>query len=474
VVVGELAHERDLVIIGGGPGGYHAAIRAAQLGRKVTLIEKNELGGVCLNEGCIPSKVITNAASRFQLLQDSEEMGVEGSEIRFNFKKLRSYQHNVVNRLKDGVQSLIAANKIERIKGSAYFLSTDRIGVESEDHYEVFRFQHAIIATGSGLDAVSGLVFDGKKIFHSRMLLDIPEIPKHLLIYGHNEIALEMASSFHAFGSEVTILQDTENFGLDSSLEKEVIRLLKKKKIRLLKNTRLSAVEHEADNLQVLLDVKGEKVSLTASHLLVTTTGFPNTKELGLKKIGISLGENGYVTINRQCQTNVPTIYAVGDVTEGPALAVKAISQGKVAAEALCGIKSEFDSFFLPKIIHFQPPIASVGMTEETAISQGYEVRVGQFPLASNGYATLLGKKDGFVKVVTDAKNEVILGIHLIGEGSIELASSGIISLEMAAREEDLKFPFYPHPSINEALLEAVEQLNHQAIHSPPKTKVKI
>jgi dihydrolipoamide dehydrogenase len=474
VVVGELAHERDLVIIGGGPGGYHAAIRATQLGRKVTLIEKSQLGGVCLNEGCIPSKVITHAASRFQLLYDSEEMGFEGSGVRFNFQKLKSYQSHVVNHLKNGVQSLISANKIELIKGSAYFLSTDRIGVESDDHYEVFRFQHAIIATGSEFLDIPGLSFDGERIFHSRMLLDISDIPKHLLIYGHNDTALEMASSFHAFGSEVTILQDHENFGFDSSLEKEVTRLLKKKKIQLVKNARLMAAEYEENELHVVLDVKGERVSLTGSHLLVATTGLPNTKDLGLKNIGISVTEQGYVTTNRQCQTNVPTIYAIGDVTEGPALAVKAISQGKVAAEAICGIKSEFDSFFLPKIVHFHPPIASVGMTEEEARAQGYEVKVGQFPLASNGYATLSGKKDGFVKVVSDAKNEVILGFHMIGEGSIELVSSGIISLEMAAREEDLKFPFYPHPSINEALLEAVEQLNHQAIHSPPKKKVKI
>jgi dihydrolipoamide dehydrogenase len=473
MVVGELAHEKDVVIIGGGPGGYHAAIRATQLGKKVTLIEKQELGGVCLNEGCIPSKILTNAASRLTLLKESQEMGVGNSEPHFDYDKLRNYQRKVIDQLRAGVQSLVQANKIELVKGNAYFLSADRIGVESPDYYEVFKFNQAVIATGSQPTSIQGVVPDGERVFTSKMILDMNEIPKHLLILGHSEIALEMASAFHSFGSEVTILIETEDFGFDSSIEKELKRTLKKKKIQVIKNIQLTAVQHSEEELLVQLQVQNEKISLNGTHLLLANSGVPNTKELGLEKIGVLMNENGFIQTNKQCQTSIPSIFAIGDVTEGPALAVKAISQAKVAADAISGKQAEFDPYFLPKIVHYQPPIASVGLTEEKAKSQGLEVKIGQFPLASNGFATLIGKKDGFVKVISDAKSDVLLGMHMMGEGAIELISTGIVSIEMVAREEDIRFPLYPHPSVNEGLLEAVESLSNEAVHLPPKKPQK-
>lgn len=475
MVVGELAHEKDVVIIGGGPGGYHAAIRSAQLGKKVTLIEKKELGGVCLNEGCIPSKVLTAAASRINLFKDSDEMGIGDSSPSFDYSKLRTYQNKVIAQLQNGVKALIQANKIELLNGTGYFLSENRIGVEIDDHYEVLQFNQAIIATGSKPPKSSNIQPDGKKIFHSGMILQISEVPKHLLIYGSNEIALEMAVAFQAFGSEVTILLEKEGFGFDSSIEKEIKRILKKKKIQVLRNVHLVEAHSSHDELLVELKIQEEKISLNATHLLLSLSSIPNTKELGIEKIGVALTETGYIRVNKQCQTSIPTIFAVGDVTDGPALAVKAISQGKVAAEAVAGQQPEYDSNFLPKTVHFQPPIASVGLTEEMAKGEGIPIKVGQFPLASNGFATLLGKKDGLVKVITQLENETVLGVHMIGEGAIELISSGVLSLEMVAREEDLRFPFYPHPSINEGLLEAIESLNGEAIHLPPrKTQKKV
>lgn len=473
MVVGELAHEKDLVIIGGGPGGYHAAIRAAQLGLKVTLIEKQQLGGVCLNEGCIPSKILTSAANRLNLLKESQEMGVGDSEPIFQYDKLRSYQQKVMDQLRNGVESLIKANKIEFVKGNAYFLSDDRIGVEGDEQYEVYHFKKAIIATGNKQQAINGVQADGNRIFHSRMIQAIPDIPKHLLIYGYNEIVLEMASSFHAFGSEVTILLEKENFGFDSSIEKEIKRILKKKKIQVLKNVRLTRATYSQQDLLVELQIQEENISLNGTHLLLANSGIPNTHDLGVERIGININERGHIQTNKQCQTSILTIYAVGDVTDGPTIAVKAISQGKIAAESIAGKLVEYDSYFLPKVVHFQPPIASVGLTEEEAIAQGIEVKIGQFPLASNGFATILGKKDGFVKVISDSISDTLLGVHIMGEGAIELISSGILSLEMVAREEDLRFPFYPHPSINEGMLEAVEALNGEAVHLPPKKNLK-
>lgn len=475
MVVGELAHEKDVVIIGGGPGGYHAAIRASQLGKKVTLIEKKELGGVCLNDGCIPSKVFTAAASRLNLFKDSDEMGIGESHLSFDYQKLRTYQRKVISQLQNGIRALIQSNKIELINGTGYFLSENRIGVEMDEHYEVLQFNQAIIATGSQPLKLQHIQPDGKKIFHSGMLNQIAEVPKHLLVYGSNEIALEMAVSFQSFGSEVTILLEKEDFGFDSSIEKEIKRILKKKKIQVLRNVHLVDAHSTNEELLVELSIKEEKISLNASHLLLSIPRIPNTKDLGIEKIGVALSETGYIRVNKLCQTSIPSIFAVGDVTDGPALAVKAITQGKVAAEAVTGKQPEYDSNFLPKIVHFQPPIASVGLTEEIAKVEGIPIKVGQFPLASNGFATLLGKKDGFVKVITHLENETVLGVHMMGEGAIELISSGILSLEMVAREEDLKFPFYPHPSLNEGLLEAMESLNGEATHLPPrKTQKKV
>jgi dihydrolipoamide dehydrogenase len=475
MVVGELAHEKDVVIIGGGPGGYHAAIRAAQLGKKVTLIEKNELGGVCLNEGCIPSKVFTAAASRLNLFKESDDMGIGDSLPSFDYQKLRSYQKKVMAQLQNGVKALIQANKIELINGTGYFLSENRIGVEIDEHYEVLQFNQAIIATGSKPPKMLGIQPDGKTIFHSGMIPQISEVPKHLLVYGSNEIALEMGMAFQAFGSEVTFLLEKEDFGYDSSIEKEIKRILKKKKIQVLRNVQLIDAHSSNEELLVELKIQEEKISFNATHLLLLLPRIPNIKDLGIEKIGVTLTETGSIYVNKQCQTTVPTIYAIGDITEGPALAVKAISQGKVAAEAIAGKHPEYDANYLPKIVHFQPPIASVGLTEERARFEGIPVKIGQFPLASNGFATLLGKKDGFVKIISHLENDTLLGVHMMGEGTIEMISSGILSLEMVAREEDLKFPFYPHPSMNEGLLEAMESLNSEAIHLPPrKTQKKV
>jgi dihydrolipoamide dehydrogenase len=473
MVVGELAHEKDVVIIGGGPGGYHAAIRAAQFGKKITLIEKKELGGVCLNEGCIPSKIFTTAASRLNLYKDSEEMGIGDSLPHFDYQKLRTYQKKVITQLQNGVKALIQANKIELVYGTGYFLSENKIGVEIDDHYEVFQFNQAIIATGSQPPRLQRVQPDGNKIFHTGMLSQISEVPKHLLVYGSNEIALEMAIAFQAFGSEVTILLENEDFGFDSSIEKEIKRLLKKKKIQILRNVHLVDSHSSNEELRVELKIKEEKISLNATHLLLSTSRLPNIRELGIEKLGIRLTDTGFIQVNKQCQTSIPSIYAIGDVTEGPALAVKAITMGKVSAEAIGGQLPEYDANYLPKVVHFQPPIATVGLSEEMARAEGIPFKIGQFPLASNGFATLLGKKDGFVKVISHLENGTILGVHIMGEGAIELITSGILSLEMIAREEDLRFPFYPHPSINESVIEAIESLNEEAIHLPPRKTLK-
>ncbi|KAF0816652.1 Dihydrolipoamide dehydrogenase of pyruvate dehydrogenase complex [Bacillus sp. ZZV12-4809] len=473
MVVGELAHERDVIIIGGGPGGYHAAIRAAQLGRSVTLIEKDQLGGICLNKGCIPSKVLTQAAEKFTSIQEGENWGLVGEDISLNLNKLQDYKQKKIEQLRSGVEALCHANKIEVLNGSAFFLSEDKIGIENGDQFDVYRFQHAIIASGGRPEKphwtkeLSGLVFDQHSIS------DLSEIPDKLVIYGSDYISLEIGMAYQALGSNVTLILDDgkEDFDFDQSICRELKRILKKKKIDIVRNSEVSELQHIEGMLTITLKRKDKSETISGTHLFVSSSIRPNTDQLGLSRIGVEQCEAGFIRVDCQSRTTQKHIFAVGDVTEGPALAVKAIKQGKAAAEAIAGIKSESDFHFIPIAAHTQPPIASAGLTEQEAVNLGYDIEIGVSSLSANGFSTLSGKKEGFIKVISCREKQVLLGIHMVGSGAIELISSGITALEMGAREEDLIFPNYPHPSVNEGLLEAVEAVRNRAIHIPPTSK---
>lgn len=477
MVVGELAHEKDLVIIGGGPGGYHAAIRAAQLGKNVTLIERDQLGGICLNKGCIPSKVMAHGAERLVAAKQDAMLGIESSGLHFEIQKLRSYKNQVVKQLRDGVEALCKVNKIEVVKGSAFFLSADKIGVENEDSYEVYRFNEAIIATGGTPVKLEGVPRSDERIMDIWSIADLAEVPKNLIVLGDDCIALEMAMAFQAFGSDVTLVlnEGNEDFSFDASINRELNRVLKKSGISIVKGFSFVEVKLTEDAVTVNLDgSKGQK-TVEGSHLFYSLGVKPQIDHLGLDRLGMKRSADGFVLTDQTGRTSIERIFAIGDVTEGPQLAVKAIKQGKVAAETICGRPSENDLTFIPHIARIRPPIACAGLTEQEAELQGYDVGVGEFSMSANGFATILGKKEGIVKIVFDKESDLLLGVHLIGHGAVELISNGIQALEMAARDEDIKFPSYPHPSINEALLEAVEAFKGEAIHSvPKKQKVKV
>ncbi|MBU8878654.1 dihydrolipoyl dehydrogenase [Bacillus sp. FJAT-29790] len=473
MVVGELAHERDLIIIGGGPGGYHAAIRAAQLGQSVTLIEKDQWGGVCLNKGCIPSKIITHGAEKFASIRESENIGIESKNVTFNMNTFTEYKHKTIKKLRESVQLLCTANKVEMIKGAAFFLSENKVGVENGDQYNVYRFKHAIIATGSSPQAPEGIKVDNKRILDSWSITSLDLIPENLFVYGSDYIALEMSMAFEALGSQVTLILDNskDDFDYDLSINRELKRVFKKNQIQVIRNASISKAYSDEKAVTIILQNRNRIETITGTHLFTSSFAKPNIENIGMDRIGIETTESGFIKVNKQCQTTCSNIFAIGDVTEGPVLAVKAMKQGKVAAEAIAGIGAEADFRFIPAVAHTRPPIASAGLTEQEAFAHGYEVEIGQFPLSNNGYAGLIGKKDGFIKVIFDKKSKLLLGMHMIGDGAIELISSGILSLEMIARDEDLLFPLYPHPSINEALLEAVEALKNQAIHLTPNLK---
>ncbi|MCA1319553.1 FAD-dependent oxidoreductase [Bacillus tianshenii] len=471
MVVGELTQERDLVIIGAGPGGYHAAIRAAQLGLGVTLIEKGEMGGLCLNEGCIPSKVHTAAAQNLHRLNGMKSMGIETADTTFDMRTLQEYKNATIQQLKQGIEALCKANKIEVLKGEAMFLSQDKIGVENGHQYDTYSFKHAIIAAGKEKKPIINL--EGNYLTITT-LWKLDEIPPSLILYGNDDFTVEAAMCFSKMGSDVTMIfpKGQNDFTFDDSINKELNRQCKKQKIKLIKDVKVNNIHYSDNSWEVeVQNPDGKLQTLKGSHLYVESKPGGMKEGLGLSRAGIELDDDGSVKVNHACQTSVGHIYAIGDITDGPALAVKAIKQAKVAAENIAGYQSEIDLTFVPRVLHTIPPIASVGFSEKEAIDAGYEITVGESAFRTNGFASILGQKDGIVKTISERGTDLILGVHMMGEGAIELISSGIVALEMVGRQEDLLFPLYPHPSLNENFLESLEDLSNKAIHKPPATK---
>jgi dihydrolipoamide dehydrogenase len=471
MVVGDFATKRQLVIIGGGPGGYHAAIRAAQLGLEVTLIEKEKLGGVCLHKGCIPSKSLTQTAASFSGLSQFKQMGISVPDASFEYETFSNYYSSVVTGLQKGVEALIKANKIEHLTGSASFMSGERIGMDSGHHFEMYEFEHALIATGSS-PLLPGEAKLSNRIMTPHTLWELNVLPASLVVYGEDYFALEAAMAYKQLGSEVTLITPVDGFNLDSSIEKELLRVLKKNKVKVFKNHQWESAEETADAVTVALTKDAEEnVSIEASHVLYAAGYPPNVDGLGLEAINVERDENGFIVVNEHSQTSVSNIYAAGDCTIGIKLASKAIKQGKTAAEHISGLSSAFNLSLVPHVVHTNPPIATVGLTEEQAKSEGYEVKTGQFSMSGNGFASILGQKEGLSKMVIDAKTDVILGIHMMGAGAVDMIQAGTYALEMVAREEDLAYPVYAHPALNEAWLEAIESVSGKAIHVPPARK---
>jgi dihydrolipoamide dehydrogenase len=475
MVVGEFAESRELVIIGGGPGGYNAAIRAAQLGIDVTLIEKEKLGGVCLNTGCIPSKVFAHAAKKYASLPHLGLLGISTENVNFDYERLLNYKDQTVNQLRNGVETLCAANKIEIIYGEANFTAENRIGVESGHQFDTYEFNYAIIAAGSSPVKTNLLSDKNGRILSADEIYNLTEMPEELIVYGSDDAALEIAFSYRNLGAEVSLILDNkEDFLFDFSINRELKRILKKQKINVHRGFKLDTITTDGKKASVQLDKDGEKKVITGSHVYVTTEKYADTAALGLNRFGVAMTETGFIQTDRQMRTSLEHIYAVGDMTGGPGSAVKAIKQGKTAAEVIAGLNSEADLTFLPAIVHTNPPIAAVGLTELEAKAAGYHVKASSFPYTGNSYAMITNEKSGFTKIIYDEDTSMLLGFHTIGSGATELISSGVISLEMAARDEDLNFPLYPHPSYNETILEAVEGLTGKSVHMAPVKKKKV
>jgi dihydrolipoamide dehydrogenase len=462
----------DLCVIGAGPGGYVAAIRAAQQGLKVLLVDDGKVGGVCLNWGCIPSKAIISAAKDHKHALHGAEKGLTYGTPAVDMAKMVAWKQGVVDKLTGGVTQLLKANKVEVLQGRAAFVSKEAVEVVSGGQKRQVKARHFIVATGSSTIEIPGFKFDEKRIVSSTGALELKAVPKHLCIIGGGVIGLELGCAYANLGSKVTVVEMMDQLvpGVDADTAKGLERILKRRKWDIHLQARAKEAKVAGNQVKVTFEVGGKEQSLDCDVVLVSVGRRPNSKNLGLDKAGVKVDERGFIPTDAQKRTNVPHIYAIGDVTHGPMLAHKASKEGIVAAEAIAGDKgAAADWVTVPGVIFTDPEIATAGLTEAQAKAAGHDVKVGTFQVGALGRAMAAGETDGFYKVVGDAKTDRLLGVHILGPGASDLITEAVLALEMGATVSDLALTVHPHPTLSEGIMEAAEALHGKAIHAVRK-----
>jgi dihydrolipoamide dehydrogenase len=459
-------HRCDVLVLGSGPGGYVAAIRAGQLGKKVILVERGELGGVCLNVGCIPSKALIHASSLVDRARRASEMGITFEGLKVDLGKLVDWKNGVVKKLTGGIGQLLAAKGVQVLQGTGSFLAPTRLEVRTAKGVETVEAADAIVATGSRPIEIPGFAPDGKRVLTSTEALDLREAPKRVLVIGGGYIGLELGIYLSKMGSEVTVVELTAGLlpGQDPDLVRMVDRSLKKRKVRVLLETKAKSWKETKDGAVVTVESKKGEEAIPCDAILSTVGRRPNTEGFGLEKTGARV-EKGFLVIDDRCRTTVPHLYAIGDVAGQPMLAHKASKEGVVAAEVIAGLPSARDWRSVAAVIFTDPEIASVGMTEDQARAAGYDPVSGKFPFAALGRAMAIGETEGFAKVVADRKSDLVLGVHVVGPHACDLISEGALALEAGLRVEDLGGTIHPHPTLPEAIMEAAHALHGKSVH---------
>lgn len=460
----------DVVVLGGGPGGYPCAIRLGQLGLKVACVEAEEYGGVCLNWGCIPSKALISTAHQYEKAGKAGEQGISFGSVSLDVAKLQSWKNGIVKKLTGGVRLLLKQNGAEAIEGMGRFLDDKTLEVTraNGDKLRVSATRGIVVATGSATIQVPGFEFDGKQIIGAREAVSLAEVPKRLAVIGGGVIGLELGMVYQAFGAQLTVIELTPSLlpGVDPDAVKIVERSLTKKGGRVLKQAKAERWERSADGgVSVVVSVGGATERVDADVVLVAVGMRPRSRGIGLEEVGVKVDARGFVPTDAQCRTNVPGIFAVGDVSGPPMLAHKATKEGEICAEVIAGKASAKDWVTIPGIIFTDPEIATAGLTEAQAKEQGLEVKVGRFPFAALGRAMSIRETDGFVKVLTDNASGRVLGIHIVGPSASDLISEAALALEMVATAEDVALTVHPHPTLGEALMEAAAHSLGHAIH---------
>ena len=460
----------DLVVIGAGPGGYVAAIRGAQEGLKVAIVEKDPtLGGTCLNWGCIPSKALLDSSELYhQALHKFDVHGISISKPKVNFKQMMARKSEVVSQTTKGIEYLMDKNKITVLKGLGSFESATTLTVSSGKKSETIQFKRAIIATGSDIAELPSVPFDHKTIIDSTDALSLTSIPKSLTVIGGGVIGVEMGSIYARLGSKVTIVEFFDRLipTMDKQCGKALERSFKQLNIDCHFKTKVTGFKTTKSGVTLTAEKAGKEVSFTSEKCLVAIGRRPFTQNLGLDKIGLSLDDKGRIPVNAQFQTAIPSVYAIGDVIAGPMLAHKASEEGVAAVEYMCGKAAHYNPLTIPGVVYTWPEVASVGQTEEQLKEQKVAYKAGSFPFKASGRARASEETEGFIKVLSDSTTDEILGIHMVGPRAADMISEAVVAMEYRASAQDIGMMMHPHPTYSEAFKEAaLGATGNRAIH---------
>ncbi len=473
-------HQVDAVVIGAGPGGYHAAIRLGQLGKSVICIDRDEVGGVCLNWGCIPTKALLHVGEVIRHIDHASAIGLKVPKAEVDREGVAKFKTEVVNANVGGVKTLFKANNVQFLYGDASFKSANEIVVKKKEGGEdTIRCTNVVIATGSAPVDVKAWPRDGEIIINSDDAVQMKRIPKNMLVIGGGVIGLEFATVYTRVGAKVLVIEAMPQLltGTDLEISKTLGRILKKQGVEIMLDTKVGKVEKSGKTAKVTFNgeaTNGKDETREFDMVLVAVGRRPVTDTLNLAAAGLATDDKGLITIDQQCRTKVANIFAIGDVSGQPMLAHRAMKQGVIAAEVIAGDKSAaFDPVAIPNCVYTDPEVATVGLSEEEAKARGYEVRIGKFPLAASGRARTMNESDGLIKLVGDAKTDMLLGMHIVAPQAESLIGEGVIALEMGATLEDIGLSVHPHPTLTEGIMDAAEAAHYKAIHivnQKPKT----
>lgn len=458
----------DVVIIGAGPAGYVCAIRCAQLGLQVAVVEKEYLGGTCLNVGCVPSKALIAAGSLIKKIKGAEVMGIVVDGLDLDVTKLVAWKEGIVGKLTGGVGGLLKNHKCAVHNGSAVITGRNQVQVTDGKGTKTLEARNIVIATGSVPIEIPGFAFADEHVWSSTEALAPAEIPKRMLVIGGGYIGLELGLVYHNLGTEVRVIEFLDRVlpGMEAELSKEMGRSLKKRKIPVHLESKATGYKVTKKGLVVDVETKGKAEQFECDVILSTVGRRPLSAGLGLDKVGVVVDDKGFITVGPQRQTNVPNIYAIGDVAGQPMLAHKGSHEGLVAAAAIAGDKgAAYDPACIPAVIFTDPEIASVGLTADEAKKAGFEPVEGKFPFGASGRAMTLNATEGWVKVIGDAKTDKLLGLHMIGPEVTELIAEGALAIEMGATVSDVAQTIHAHPTLPETIMEASEAVHGMAVH---------
>ena len=465
----------DAIVIGAGPGGYHAAIRLGQLGKNVVCFDRDEVGGVCLNWGCIPTKALLHVGEITRQIDHASEIGIKVPKAEVDREGVAGFKDKVVKGNVGGVNSLFKANNVTFAYGDASFKGKNTVSLKKKDGTtDEYTAQAIVIATGGAPIDVKAWPHDGDTIINSNDAVQLKRIPKNLLIVGGGVIGLEFATVYTRFGATVLVVEALPNIltGTDLEISKTLGRILKKQGVEIALSTKVETIEKVGEH-KVKATFNGEYTSgkpetREFDMVLVAVGRRPVTDTLNLEAAGLKVNDKGFIDVDAQRKTAVDGIYAIGDITGGPLLAHKAMKEGVVAAEVIAGDRaSAFDPVAIPNCVYTDPEVATVGLSEEEAKAAGYTIKIGKFPLLASGRARTMNETDGLIKLVGDAKTDLLLGMHIVAPQAESLIGEGLIALEMGATVEDIGLSIHPHPTLTESIMDAAEAMHGKAIHIP-------